>query len=105
MRAKEPSGQPAGSFEETFLKGLAGQLRANDLYDTLDAKSDEELVSGLIKPKKGDASSCTPLDSAALEKIRAFYRAIAVSLEHETGGFFRVVWQGRDLCGQARRAR
>jgi probable nitrogen fixation protein len=90
MRAEEPAGWPEGSFEETFLKNLAGQLRANDLY-TLDAKSDEELLSGLIKPKNGDASSCSPLNSAALEKIRAFYRAIAVSLERETGGFFQMV--------------
>lgn len=91
MRAEEPSGLPSGSFEETFLKDLAGQLRANDLYGTLDAKSDEELLSGLIKPKRGNGSSCSPLNSAALEKVRAFYRAIAVGLERETGGFFQMV--------------
>jgi probable nitrogen fixation protein len=91
MRAEEPFGQPLGPFEETFLKDLAGQLRANDLYGTLDAKSDEELLGGLINPKKGGASSCSPLDSAVLEKIRAFYRAIAVSLERDTGGFFQMV--------------
>jgi probable nitrogen fixation protein len=91
MRAEEPSGQPTGSFEGTFLKDLASQLRANDLYGTLDAKSDEELLGGLIKPKKGDGSSCSPLDSATLEKIRAFYRSIAVTLERDTGGFFQMV--------------
>jgi len=63
---------PARALSRGRSEDLASQLRANDLYGTLDAKSDEELLDGLIKPKKGDGSSCSPLDSATLEKSGRF---------------------------------
>lgn len=79
------------AFEEAFLKDLASQLRADDAYGTLDAKTDEDLIAGLIKAKRGDGSSCSPLDCSTLQTIRAFYRAIAVFLERQLGGLFQVL--------------
>lgn len=80
-------------FKGAFLKELLAQLRANDPYGALEAKKDEDLLMGLIRSKSLDGALCAPPDLGALDRIRAFYRAIAVSLERELGGFFQMVME------------
>jgi probable nitrogen fixation protein len=80
-------------FKGAFLKDLLDQLRVNYPYGSLETKKDEDLLMGLIRTKAPDGALCAQLDAGAFDRIRAFYRTIAVSLEREMGGFFQVVME------------
>lgn len=76
-----------------FLKTLVQQIRANDSYGFYRTWSDELLLKPFVvsKQKKREISVEGEVDPATQSRINAFFRAIAASIEKETGLLSNVV--------------
>ncbi|GCL37990.1 nitrogen fixation protein [Sphaerospermopsis reniformis] len=76
-----------------FLKTLVQQIRANDSYGFYKNWSDELILKPFVvtKQKKKEISTEGEVDPATLSRINAFFRAIASSIEKETGLLSNVV--------------
>ncbi|MBK1989461.1 NifX-associated nitrogen fixation protein [Sphaerospermopsis aphanizomenoides BCCUSP55] len=76
-----------------FLKTLVLQIRASDSYGFYRSWSDELILKPYIvtKQKKREISVEGEVDPATISRINAFFRAIAASIEKETGLISNVV--------------
>ncbi|CAN1211271.1 Nitrogen fixation protein [Tumidithrix helvetica PCC 7403] len=76
-----------------FLKGLVQQIRVNDPYGTYRNWSDELLLKPFIltKQQKRKISVDGDVDPITKSRIFAFYRAIALRIEQESGYLCQVV--------------
>jgi len=75
------------------LKAIVQQIRANDPYGTYRNWADETLLKPYIisKKKRREISVEGEVDPITLARILAFYRAIAIRIETETGQLSQVV--------------
>lgn len=80
-------------IESPFLKAIVGQIRANDAYGTYRNWSDELLLKPYIlsRAQKREISVDGEVEPITQGRILAFYRAIAVRIEQETGLLSQVV--------------
>ncbi|MBE9059819.1 NifX-associated nitrogen fixation protein [cf. Phormidesmis sp. LEGE 11477] len=76
-----------------LLKALVQQIRANDAYGTYRHWADELLIKPYILSKKERRAISVEgeVDPLTLSRILAFYRAIAIRIETETGQLSQVV--------------
>jgi probable nitrogen fixation protein len=76
-----------------FLKAIVQQIRANDAYGTFRNWADELLLKPYVKSKKERRAIAVEgeVDPVTLGRILAFYRAVAVCIETETGQISQVV--------------
>lgn len=76
-----------------FLKTLVQQIRSQDSYGFYRNWSDELILKPYIvtKQKKREISVEGEVDPATISRINAFFRAIAASIEQETGLISNVV--------------
>ncbi|MGM3306175.1 NifX-associated nitrogen fixation protein [Anabaena sp. WFMT] len=76
-----------------FLKALVQQIRAQDTYGTYRNWADELILKPFIvtKQKKREISIEGEVDLATISRINAFFRAVASSIEKETGLISHVV--------------
>ncbi len=96
--------------ESAFLKELVLQVRAQDHYGVYRTWKDELVLANFVvsKEKKSQISVEGDVDSATQLRILCFYRAIASSIEKQTGklcqavidlsheGFgWSIIWTGR----------
>lgn len=75
------------------LKTIIQQIRANDPYGTYRNWADETLLKPYVisKKKRREISVEGEVDPMTLARILAFYRAIAIRIETETGQLSQVV--------------
>lgn len=75
------------------LKAIIQQIRANDPYGTYRNWADETLLKPYVisKKKRREISVEGDVDPMTLARILAFYRAIAIRIETETGQLSQVV--------------
>jgi probable nitrogen fixation protein len=78
-----------------FLKTLVQQIRANDSYGFYRSWSDELILKPFVvtKQKKKEISLEGEVDPGTISRINAFFRAVASSIEMETGMISNVVIQ------------
>ncbi|MCE2719719.1 MAG: NifX-associated nitrogen fixation protein [Dolichospermum sp.] len=76
-----------------FLKSLVQQIRAQDSYGFYRNWTDELILKPYIvtKQKKREISVEGEVDPATISRINAFFRAVAASIEKETGLISNVV--------------
>lgn len=76
-----------------FQKSLVQQIRAQDSYGFYRNWSDELILKPYIvtKQKKREISIEGEVDPATISRINAFFRAVAASIEKETGFISNVV--------------
>ncbi|MEA5550608.1 NifX-associated nitrogen fixation protein [Anabaena cylindrica UHCC 0172] len=76
-----------------FLKALVQQIRAQDTYGTYRNWADELILKPFVvtKQKKREISIEGEVDLATISRINAFFRAVAFSIEKETGLISHVV--------------
>jgi probable nitrogen fixation protein len=76
-----------------FLKALVQQIRAQDTYGTYRNWADELILKPFVvtKQKKREISIEGEVDLATISRINAFFRAVASSIEKETGLISHVV--------------
>jgi len=76
-----------------FLKGLVQQIRVNDPYGTYRNWSDELLLKPFIlnKQQKRKISVDGDVDPITKGRVMAFYRAVALRIEQESGYLAQVV--------------
>ncbi len=76
-----------------FLKSLVQQIRAQDSYGFYRSWSDELILKPFVvtKQKKREISAQGEVDPATISRINAFFRAVAASIEKETGLISNVV--------------
>ncbi|MEA5578314.1 NifX-associated nitrogen fixation protein [Anabaena sp. UHCC 0451] len=76
-----------------FLKTLVQQIRAQDSYGFYRSWSDELILKPFVvtKKKKREISVEGEVDPATILRINAFFRAVASSVEKETGLISHVV--------------
>lgn len=76
-----------------FLKALVQQIRAQDSYGFYRNWTDELILKPYIvtKQKKREISIEGEVDPATISRINAFFRAVAASIEKETGLISNVV--------------
>lgn len=83
-------------YNSSFVREIIKQLRVQDTTATYQDLSDELLLKSLI----GDSTLERDNDIPSLQKISAFYRAIASRLEQETGQMAEVFLNlGQDDVG------
>jgi len=78
-----------------FLKTLVQQIRASDSYGFYRNWSDELILKPFVvtKQNKKQISVEGEIDPATIARINAFFRAVAASIEQETGMISNVVIQ------------
>lgn len=76
-----------------FIKALVQQIRGFDTYGTYKKWSDDLILKPYIvsKQKKREISVEGDVDPMTISRVNAFYRAIAIRIEHETGLLSQVV--------------
>ncbi|MEA5599149.1 NifX-associated nitrogen fixation protein [Rivularia sp. UHCC 0363] len=76
-----------------FIKALVQQIRGFDTYGTYRKWSDDLLLKPYVvsKQKKREISVEGEVDPMTLSRINAFYRAMAIRIEQETGLLSQVV--------------
>lgn len=76
-----------------FLKSLVQQIRVQDSYGFYRNWTDELILKPYIvtKQKKREISVEGEVDPATISRINAFFRAVAASIEKETGLISNVV--------------
>ena len=87
-----------------FLKALVQQIRAQDSYGFYRTWTDELILKPYIvtKQKKREISVEGEVDPATISRINAFFRAVAASIEKETGLISNVVIElGHEVFGWA----
>ena len=80
-------------LSSTFIKALVQQIRGLDTYGTYKKWSDDLLLKPYIvsKQDKRKISVEDDVDPRTISRINAFYRAIAIRIEQETGLLSQVV--------------
>ncbi|NET34325.1 MAG: NifX-associated nitrogen fixation protein [Cyanothece sp. SIO1E1] len=80
-------------LESPFLKAIVQQIRANDAYGTYRNWSDDLLLKPYVlsRAQKRGIPVDGEVDPVTQGRILAFYRAIAVRVEQETGLLSQVV--------------
>ncbi|MEL7036595.1 MAG: DUF269 domain-containing protein [Cyanobacteria bacterium J06592_8] len=68
-------------YNSSFIKAMIEQIRMQDLTVSRHSVSDEVLLNTLV----GHATLDRDSDISSLQKVSAFYRAVASRLEQETG--------------------
>ena len=78
-----------------FLKTLVQQIRASDSYGFYRNWSDELILKPFVvtKQNKKQISVEGEIDPATISRINVFFRAVAASIEQETGMISNVVIQ------------
>ncbi|MGB3650611.1 MAG: NifX-associated nitrogen fixation protein [Rivularia sp. (in: cyanobacteria)] len=81
------------ALSSPFVKALVQQIRGFDTYGTYKKWSDDLLLKPYVvsKQKKREISVEGDLDPMTISRINAFYRAIAIRIEQETGLLSQVV--------------
>ncbi len=81
------------ALSSPFIKALVQQIRGFDTYGTYKKWSDDLLLKPYIvsKQKKREISVEDDVDPMTISRINAFYRAIAIRIEQETGLLSQVV--------------
>jgi probable nitrogen fixation protein len=76
-----------------FLKTIIQQIRGQDTYGFYRNWSDELILKPFVvtKQKKKEISVEGEVDPATISRINAFFRAVAVSIEQETGLMSNVI--------------
>jgi len=76
-----------------FIKALVQQIRGLDTYGTYRKWSDDLILKPYIvsKQKKREISVEGDVNPMTISRINAFYRAIAIRIEQETGLLSQVV--------------
>ncbi|MBE9212924.1 MAG: NifX-associated nitrogen fixation protein [Nostocales cyanobacterium 94392] len=76
-----------------FIKALVQQIRGLDTYGTYRKWSDDLIIKPYIvsKQKKREISVEGDVNPMTISRINAFYRAIAIRIEQETGLLSQVV--------------
>lgn len=80
-------------LESPFLKAIVQQIRANDAYGTYRHWGDDLLLKPYVlsRAQKREISVDGEVDLVTKGRILAFYRAIALRIEQETGLLNQVV--------------
>ncbi len=80
-------------LSSAFIKALVQQIRGLDTYGTYKKWSDDLLLKPYIvtKQDKRKISVEDDVDLRTISRINAFYRAIAIRIEQETGLLSQVV--------------
>ncbi|MEM9923387.1 MAG: NifX-associated nitrogen fixation protein [Cyanobacteria bacterium P01_D01_bin.50] len=80
-------------FNSTFIKALVQQIRGLDTYGTYKKWSDDLILKPYVisKQKKREISVEGDVNPMTISRINAFYRAIAIRIEQETGLLSQVV--------------
>ncbi|WP_414624697.1 NifX-associated nitrogen fixation protein [Calothrix sp. CCY 0018] len=80
-------------LSSAFIKALVQQIRGLDTYGTYKKWSDDLLLKPYIvtKQDKRKISVEDEVDPRTISRINAFYRAIAIRIEQETGLLSQVV--------------
>ena len=70
-----------------FIHQMIIQLRAVDTYGTYDTWNDEKVISPIIlsKEKKREIPVVGDPDETVISRLKAYYNALATSIEKETG--------------------
>lgn len=70
-----------------FIKQMIVQLRAVDSYGTYDNWSDEKVLDPMIltKERRREIPVVGDPDEIVISRVKAFYNALAVSIERECG--------------------
>lgn len=81
------------ALSSPFVKALVQQIRGFDTYGTYKKWSDDLLLKPYVvsKQKKREISVEGDVDPMTISRINAFYRAIAIRIEQETGLLSQVV--------------
>ncbi len=80
-------------LSSAFIKALIQQIRGLDTYGTYKKWSDDLILKPYVvsKQKKREISVEGDVDPMTISRINAFYRAIAIRIEQETGLLSQVV--------------
>ena len=80
-------------LSSSFIKALVQQIRGLDTYGTYKKWSDDLLLKPYVvsKKEKREISVEGEVDLRTISRINAFYRAIAIRIEEETGLLSQVV--------------
>lgn len=80
-------------LSSSFIKALVQQIRGLDTYGTYKKWSDDLLLKPYVvtKQQKRKISVEGEVDPRTISRINAFYRAIAIRIEQETGLLSQVV--------------
>ena len=80
-------------LSSSFIKALVQQIRGLDTYGTYKKWSDDLLLKPYLvsKQQKREISVEGDVDTRTISRINAFYRAIAIRIEQETGLLSQVV--------------
>ena len=84
---------PTEILESPFLQAIVQQIRANDAFGTYRHWGDDLLLKPYVlsRAQKREISVDGEVDPITQSRILAFYRAIAVRIEQETGLLNQVV--------------
>ena len=79
------AGSPA--LKTPFVKQMVVQLRAMDSYGTYDTWGDEKVLDPMIltKERRREIPVVGDPDEVVVARIKAFYNAVAVRVEQESG--------------------
>lgn len=74
-------------LESPYIRQIVVQLRAMDSYGTYDTWSDEKVIDPLIltKERRREIPVVGDPDETVVARVKAYYNAIAVSIEKECG--------------------
>lgn len=81
------------ALSSPFVKALVQQIRGLDTYGTYKKWADDLILKPYVvsKQKKREISVEGDVDLMTMSRINAFYRAIAIRIEQETGLLSQVV--------------
>ena len=79
--------EKAPALQHPFIKQMIVQLRAMDSYGTYDTWKDVDVLDPLIltKERRREIPVVGDPDETTLSRVKAFYNALAQSIERETG--------------------
>ncbi len=74
-------------LDHNFVNEMVKQLRAMDTYDTYEGWPKEKIIDPLVltKERKREIPVIGDPDEITLARVKAYYNAIAFSIEKETG--------------------
>lgn len=74
-------------LESPYIRQIVVQLRAMDSYGTYDTWTDEKVIDPLIltKERRREIPVVGDPDETVVARVKAYYNAIAVSIEKECG--------------------
>ena len=79
--------EKAPALQHPFIKQMIVQLRAMDSYGTYDTWKDVDVLDPLIltKERRREIPVVGDPDETTMSRVKAFYNALAQSIERETG--------------------